>query len=112
MPRTIRFHLDEHCPHAVALGLRRHGIDVTTATDAGLLRAPDEHHIAFGVAEGRVIFTRDEDYLVLNARGVAHRGIVYGHPQKRLSIGEIIHALVLIWEVYDPDEVAGRVEYI
>jgi hypothetical protein len=70
MPRTIRFHLDEHCPHAVALGLRRHGID---ATDAGLLRARDEDHVAFGLAEGRVIFTRDDDYLVLNARGVPHR---------------------------------------
>ena len=34
MPRTIRFHLDEHCPHAVAIGLRRLGIDVTTTTDA------------------------------------------------------------------------------
>jgi len=30
MPRTIRFHLDEHVPHAVADGLRIHGIDVTT----------------------------------------------------------------------------------
>jgi hypothetical protein len=30
MPRTIRFHLDENCPRAVATGLRRRGIDVTT----------------------------------------------------------------------------------
>jgi hypothetical protein len=34
MPRTIRFHLDEHVPHAVARGLRRLGIDVRTTTDA------------------------------------------------------------------------------
>ncbi len=33
MPRTIRFHLDEHCPHAIADGLRRFGIDVTTAAE-------------------------------------------------------------------------------
>lgn len=95
MPRTIRFHLDEHCPHAIAEGLRRLGIDVTTATDAGLLRAADEDHVAFGLAQGRVIFTEDDDFLSLNARGVPHAGIAYCHQQTR-SIGEIIAALVLI----------------
>jgi hypothetical protein len=50
MHRTIRFHLDEHCPHAIAVGLRRHGIDVTTATDAGLLHADDVDLVAFDLA--------------------------------------------------------------
>ncbi|HWE38850.1 MAG TPA: DUF5615 family PIN-like protein [Isosphaeraceae bacterium] len=111
MPRTIRFHLDEHCPHAIAEGLRRHGIDVTTSTDAGLLRAPDENHVAFGLANGRVIVTEDDDFLVLAARGVPHAGIAYCHQQTR-SIGEVIAALVLIWEVYEPAELANRVEYL
>jgi hypothetical protein len=30
MLQTIRFHLDENCAKAIATGLRRHGIDVTT----------------------------------------------------------------------------------
>jgi predicted nuclease of predicted toxin-antitoxin system len=111
MPRTIRYHLDEHCPHAISIGLRRHGIDVTTAADAGLLRASDERHVAFALAEGRVIFTEDDDYLTLNSRGVPHAGITYCHQQTR-SIGEIINSLVLIWEVYDPPEMANRIEYL
>jgi hypothetical protein len=41
MPRTIRFHLDEHADPAIAEGLRRHGGDVTTTRDAGLIHAPD-----------------------------------------------------------------------
>jgi len=111
MPRTIRFHLDEHGSHAIAAGLRRHGIDVTTATEAGLLHAPDEAHVAYALAEGRVIFTEDDDYLALNARGEPHAGITYCHQQTR-SIGEIIRSLVLIWEVYEPEEMANRIEYL
>ena len=44
MPRTIRFHLDEHVPHAVADGLRRFGIDVTTLCP-GWIRTPLTAHL-------------------------------------------------------------------
>lgn len=37
MARTIQFHLDEHMSKAIAIGLRRRGIDVTTTPEAGLL---------------------------------------------------------------------------
>jgi predicted nuclease of predicted toxin-antitoxin system len=111
MSRTIRFHLDEHCPHAVAEGLRRHGIDATTSTDAGLLHAADIDHLAFGLAQKRVIFTQDEDYLVLASQGVAHAGIAYCHQQTRGN-GEIIDSLVLLWEVFELEEMANRVEYL
>jgi hypothetical protein len=49
MPRTIRFHLDENCARAIAIGLRRHGIDVTTTPDAGLLGAIDEEQAAYAL---------------------------------------------------------------
>jgi len=111
MPRTIRYHLDEHCPSAIALGLRRHGIDATTAAEAGLLSASDEDHVRFALAEGRVIYTQDDDFLSLNARNVNHAGIA-GCPQHSRSIGEVLRALVLIWEVYDPSELVNRVEYL
>ncbi len=111
MPRTIRFHLDEHVPHAVADGLRQLGIDVTTTTDAGLLGALDADQIAYGLTQGRVIFTEDDDFLVLAAAGVLHAGLGYCH-QNTHSIGQIIRALELIWEVYEPDEMKNRVEFI
>ncbi len=28
------------------------------------------------------------------------------------SIGDMIRGLILIWEVYDPDDMAGRIEYL
>jgi predicted nuclease of predicted toxin-antitoxin system len=111
MPRTIRFHLDEHCDPAIAQGLRSHGVDVTTTPEAGLTGATDEVQIAHALPLGRVIFTQDRDYLRLHAGGGPQAGIAYCHQQTR-GIGEIIDVLVLIWEVYEPDEMANRVEYV
>src|SRR5207249_4927943 len=105
------FHLDEHVPHAVADGLLRLGIDVTTSTHAGLLGAADADHIAYGLAQGRVIFTEDDDFLALAAAGVEHSGLAYCKQNTR-SIGQIIRALELIWEVYEPDEMKNRIEFI
>jgi hypothetical protein len=87
MPRTIRFHLDEHVAHAVADGLRRLGIDVTTSTDANLLGASDAEQIAYGLAEGRIIFSQDDDLLALAAAGVRHAGLAYCHQTAR-SVGQ------------------------
>jgi predicted nuclease of predicted toxin-antitoxin system len=111
MPRTIRFHLDENCPRALAVGLRRRGIDVTSTPEAGLLEATDEVQTAHALSEGRVIFTQDEDFLAIHASGTPHTGIVYCKKDTR-GIGEIIRGLILIWEVYDPDDMAGRIEYL
>jgi hypothetical protein len=46
MPRTIRFHLDEDVDPAIAEGLRRRGIDVTTTPEVGLLGARDPIQLA------------------------------------------------------------------
>jgi predicted nuclease of predicted toxin-antitoxin system len=111
MPRTIRFHLDEYVNPAVADGLRRRGINVTTTPGAGLLGADDTAHFAFAAAERRVIFTNDADFLRMHDQGVDHPGIVYCQQQNH-SVGEIIRALELIWEVLEPDEMADRVEFV
>ena len=111
MPRTIRFHLDEHCDPAIAAGLRLHGVEVTTTPEAGLLHARDEEHIAYAVASGRIIFTQDQDFLRHHASGLEHRGVAFCFQQSR-SIGQIIAALLLIHEVYEPEELANRVEFI
>lgn len=111
MPRTSRFHLDENCHRAVAEALRRRGIDVTTTPEIGLLSATDEQQIAYGLAEGRVLFTQDRDFLRLQAAGVPHAGIVYCGKDTR-SIGEIIQGLVLVWELLDPEEMANRIEFL
>jgi predicted nuclease of predicted toxin-antitoxin system len=110
MPKTIRFHLDEHVARAVADGLRRRGADVTTTADAGLLGVTDVQQLAYALAEGRVFFTEDRDFLALATPG-EHAGIAYCDQNSR-SIGQIVRGLELIWEVYEPHEMRNRVEFL
>jgi hypothetical protein len=109
MARTIRFHLDENCSKAIGKGLRLRGVGVTTTPEAGLRGASDEEQVAYASAEGRVIFTQDRDFLGI--RTFPHAGIVYCDKDTR-GVGEIIDGLVLDWEVYEPEEMTGRVEYL
>jgi hypothetical protein len=111
MPQTIRFHLDENCHRAIAEGLRRRGIDVTTTHDAGLLGASDDEQLRYGLAQGRLVFTQDRGILRLAGIGTPHAGIAYC-AKDTLSIGQIIQGLLLIWELLEPDEMTNRVEYL
>lgn len=96
---------------AVADGLLRLGIDVTTTPEAGLLGATDDAQLAHASAEGRMLVTHDKDLLRLHADGASHGGIAYCRKDVK-TIGEIVKGLELIWEIYDPDEMADRVEYL
>ncbi len=111
MARTIRFHLDEHASAALAAGLRRYGIDDTTTPEAGLLRAPDPVQLAYATANGRVIVTHDDDYLALARTVPDHPGIAYCH-QDKYTLGRLIEAIVLVWEVCEPDEMRNHLEYL
>lgn len=111
MPRTIRFHLDENCDPRIAAGLRLHGVDVTTTPEAGLLRASDGEQFAYAVAQSRVIVTQDTDFLRMAAAGQESLGIIF-YPAQGLSIGQVIRAVLLTWEVYEPEEMRNRVEFL
>lgn len=111
MSRTIRFHLDENCPTAIADGLRRRGIDVTTTPEVGLMAATDEEQASYALGESRVIFTQDQDFLRIHAAGIPHAGIAYCHQRKR-SIGAIIAGLTQIWEMMEPDEMMNWLVYL
>ena len=107
----IRFHLDEHVPHAIAEGLRRRGIDVTTTVEAGLRSTTDDVHLAYAVEQRRVIVTNDPDFLVLAQEDRPHMGIAYC-DQGRRSIGEMIRRLVLLWERYPAEALRGRIVFL
>jgi hypothetical protein len=111
MPRTIRFHLDESCSSAVAQGLRRRGIDVTTTHEEGLRSTSDEDQLAFAHTQGRVILTHDSDYVKLHRNGVGHSGILYC-LQRRRSIGELVRLLTLAWDSSEPSDYHNQLKYL
>ncbi len=111
MSKRIRFHLDENVDPDVARALRHHGIDVTTTTDAGLRTRNDEAQWVFAQNERRVIVTHDDDFLRMASHSIDHFGIAYCRPHTR-SIGKIIEQLRLIFEILNPEEIHGRIEYL
>jgi predicted nuclease of predicted toxin-antitoxin system len=107
----IRFHLDENVSNAIAIGLRRQGIDVTTTAEQSMLSVSDEEQLAFARSQGRVIFTQDDDFLSLHQLGVNHAGIAYCKQGTR-TIGEIINYLFLMDKVFEAVDMQKRVEFI
>ena len=107
----LRFHLDEHVPHAVASALRRRAIDVTTTSQAGLLGQSDELHIAFALREERVIYSQDDDFLIAASRGTEHAGVVYNSPGSR-TIAQIIEFLILLDACMSAREMRNHVEFV
>ena len=111
MSDRIRFHLDENVDPDVALALRRQGIDVTTTRETGLLGQLDQAQLVFACEQGRAIVTHDTDFLRLASQNAEHWGIVFCKKNAR-SLGEIIRSLVLIHEVFTPDEMRCWIEYM
>ena len=59
---AIKFYTDEHVHPGIAKALRKRGIDVLTAQQAGMLDVDDDEHLQFAASQGRVVFTQDEDF--------------------------------------------------
>jgi uncharacterized protein with PIN domain len=111
VPAEIRFHLDECVTVAVADGLRRRGIDVTTSGESDLISSDDLDQLAFASREERVLITQDADFLRLAQKGRSHCGIAYYVPGSR-TIGELISRLVLIHAILNPSEMNGMIEFL
>ena len=107
----LRYHLDESVRNAVAEGLRKRGIDVTTPVEVNLIGTSDEAHLQFARSVNRIIVTHDDDYLRLDHQGLEHEGIAYCHQQAR-SIGQIIIKLAWLWRSRTAEDMRGKIEFL
>lgn len=107
--------MDVHAPYAITEALRRRGVDVLTAQEDGTDQLEDPPLLDQARESGRVLFTQDEDFLREGARrqttGEAFAGIIYAH-QMRATIGQCVHDLEMMAKVYEPADLANRVEHL
>jgi hypothetical protein len=112
---SLRLYFDHHVPRAIAIGVRRRGIDVLTTEADGTADRDDEFLLQRATDLGRVVFTQDRDFLALAAAWQHTRreftGMVYAH-QMRITIGAAIQDLVLIASLMHPDDMRNRVEFV
>lgn len=112
---SLSLYIDHNVPDAVARGLRRRSVDVIVAREDGYDRAPDDQLLQHASDLGRIVFTQDEDFLVIgpqwNAIGRHFAGIVYAH-QLAVTIGQIVNDLELLVEAMPADEIRDRVIYL
>lgn len=108
----VRFLIDEHIDHAVAAALKRRGYDALTLVEANLLGADDAQEILpFALREGRVLVTRDVDFLAMHRRGDSHSGIVHW-PGKKRNVREAIHYLLQLGRKETRESMPGEVRFI
>ena len=107
--------MDAHVPRAITEGLRLRGVDVLTAQADGAHAFTDPELLDRATSLGRVLFSRDADLLAEATRrqraDLAFAGLVYAH-QLHVTIGQCVRDLELIAMTAEPDQLAGRVEYL
>ncbi|HYH44917.1 MAG TPA: DUF5615 family PIN-like protein [Thermoanaerobaculia bacterium] len=111
----IALYLDHNVPRAIALELRRRGVDLLTAFEDGTSELEDPDLLDRATELGRPLFTRDDDLLKEGTRrqklGIAFSGVIYAH-QLRVTIGTCIRDLEILAKAGEPDDLAGRVEFL
>src|SRR4051812_8666875 len=103
MAEQIRFYADQHFPFPITRGLRRRGIDVLTAQDAGTCGDPDNEQLDFASRQDRVLLSFDSDFLTLHNSGVSHAGIA-SCPATKYGIAQLVQLLTLTHAIVTADE--------
>jgi hypothetical protein len=108
-------YMDVHVPVAITTGLRLRGIDVLTSQEDQSIEYSDEALLKRSTALNRVLFTQDQDFLLIAADlqrvGVKFRAIVYAH-QLGPGIGEIVGDLELLMKAAEDEELWNRVIHL
>lgn len=101
--------MDEHIRRAITNGLKLRLIDVITVQEDGRTGSPDSILLDRATELNRVIFTQDDDFLVIakfrQQEGVKFSGVIYGH-QQYITVGECVRDLEIIAKASEPEDLA------
>lgn len=111
----LKIYADENVNFAIVQGLRARGVTAWAAKEVGLQGIGDEEQLEYAAKEKAVLFTHDDDFLILanqwNIEEKEHWGIIYVH-QKRLSIGECIRRLMDYAIILEAEDMKSCVEFL
>jgi predicted nuclease of predicted toxin-antitoxin system len=112
---SLAYYFDQNVPRAIAIGLRRLGIDVLTSDEDGAADWPDERILERATALERIVFSCDADFLELAADLLTHgqpfAGVVHAH-QLQITIGQAVRDLELIARVLTAEEIRNQVIHL
>ena len=106
----IAFYTNESVNVTTSEGLKRRGINILAARDAGNLGLSDEEQLNYAAKNNFVIVTHDDDFLTMAIK-YDHKGIVYVHQQK-YGVGDLIRKLKLLWDVAEQEDFRNHVEFL
>jgi hypothetical protein len=112
---ALALYMDHNVPGAITNALRIRGIDLITAYEDQAHMLDDAALLDRATALQRVMFTRDDDFLVEAARrqqeGDPFYGVIFAH-QLRVPIGICVSNLEMIAKAGEPDDVINTVLYL
>jgi hypothetical protein len=107
--------MDVHVPAAITRALIVRGVNVLTAQMDDASRLPDNALLDRASELGRIVFTRDDDFLAeataRQRRDVYFAGVIYAH-QLRVTIGRCVADLEVIASCGEPAEMANTVLHL
>ncbi len=73
----MKFLVDNHLPLALSRFLAERGLDCEHVLDAGLASAPDSEIWQYASETGRIVISKDEDFLYLAHKGESSAGFIW-----------------------------------
>ena len=102
---------DEHIPYSVVHGLRAQGIDAIPVQRIGSRTAGGLLVLDVAQREGRVIYTRDADFLRWQHAGPQYARILY-HYVRKYSVGQAIEVMAVACQTLSADDIRNQVQFL
>lgn len=112
---SLSLYMDENVPRQITVGLRLRGIDVLSVQEDNRAGLPDPQVLDRATELHRLLFSRDDDLLVIAQQRQKTRqafsGVVYSHPQAH-GIGGCVKDLELIAKACTIEDCENQVQYL
>ena len=112
---SLLLYMDENVEQAITDGVVACNLNVFTVHQDEYRKRPDSDILDRATELGRVIFTRDADFLVeaqlRQSKGIAFLGVIYCHKM-RLGIGACIAEIELVAKVLTAEEMSNAVQFL